>query len=303
LQLECSWPCKEECALPMHEEKILILGTGSLLWPYLSNALQCSGTTGFCCGRQPPKMLPEGYAWISDHNAVDSTLKNYRVISLLPLWLLPGEMHTLRNCRQLIAFSTTSIFTKGNSQDREERMVASRILEAETAILKVARQAGFDWTILRPTLIYGAGRDRNITAVADFIHRWRFFPVAWPGKGGRQPVHAADLATAAMACLDNPSARNTSFNLAGGEVLTYREMVRRVFRAMGRPVRILMLPAYLPALALRLARKPTEFSPALFRRMNEDLVFDQSAAATALGYQPRPFLPELPARLCSPTRS
>ena len=78
------------------------------------------------------------------------------------------------------------------------------------------------WTVLRPALIYGLGLDRNVTAAARFIRRWHCFPLGGPGKGLRQPVHADDLAAAALAALDLPAAEGQSFNLGGGETLSYR---------------------------------------------------------------------------------
>ncbi len=62
---------------------------------------------------------------------------------------------------------------------------------------------------------------------------------------------------------------------------------------MRRPV-IVALPGGLLGLVLRLAGlvSRVSYSPALFDRMNQDLTFDASAARAALGYDPRPFLPE-----------
>jgi hypothetical protein len=289
-------PKKSHCPMPIRDDKVLILGTGSNLWPYLAHALEQAGFSGFCCGRQPPPVLPRRFVWVPPEEPL---AKVDRVISLLPLWLLPERLETLHGCRQLIAFGSTSSLVKAHSHDPGEQALATRLKRAESSIADFGGKTGMSWTVLRPTMIYGAGQDRNISAIAHFIHRWRFFPVAWPGTGQRQPVHAADLASAAVACLDRCAVFNSAFNLGGGETLAYREMVRRIFLAMGRPVRILLLPAALPALAMRLAgERFGEFSPALFRRMNDDLMFDNGPAARCLGYRPRPFAPELPAHLC-----
>jgi nucleoside-diphosphate-sugar epimerase len=282
--------------MPTCEERVLILGTGSHLWPYLAHALALAGFSGLCYGRQPPSVLPERFVWVPPEEPLERV---DRVISLLPLWLLPERLKALHGCRQLIAFGSTSSLVKEHSHDPREQALAIRLKWAESSIAFFGKQTGMAWTVLRPTMIYGAGHDRNISAIAHFIHRWRFFPVAWPGTGQRQPVHAADLASAAVACLDRSDVFNSAFNLGGGEILSYREMVKRIFLAMGRPVRILLLPAALPATAMRLAGECFgEFSPALFHRMNDDLMFDNGPAARCIGYRPRPFVPELPTHLC-----
>ena len=90
------------------------------------------------------------------------------------------------------------------------------------------------WTILRPTLIYDPGRDRNVTAIAAFIRRFGVFPIIWPGTGFRQPIYAAEVAQAMFAALTADEARGTVLDLPGGETLTYREMVRRIFNSLER---------------------------------------------------------------------
>jgi nucleoside-diphosphate-sugar epimerase len=94
-------------------------------------------------------------------------------------------------------------------------------------------------------MIYGCRQDGNVSAIAEFIRRWQFFPLAAPGNGFRQPVQADDLPIAAVAAMDNPKACNRKFTLGGGETLTYREMVRRVFLALGKKPVFIPIPVML----------------------------------------------------------
>ena len=84
-------------------------------------------------------------------------------------------------------------------------------------------------------------------------------------------------------------------NLPGGETLTYRAMVERIFRAADRRPRILLLPE--PALVFIvtcLGRLGViEAGPEVVRRMNRDLTVDAASARIHLGYSPRDFAPEL----------
>jgi uncharacterized protein YbjT (DUF2867 family) len=88
----------------------------------------------------------------------------------------------------------------------------------------------------------------------------------------------------------------SAYELSGAEALSYREMVGRVFAALGLPPRFVTLPRWAVRLALPVLRLLPAFrglSVAMFDRMNDDLVFDHSAAARDLGFEPRPFrLPE-----------
>ena len=99
--------------------------------------------------------------------------------------------------------------------------------------------SGVDWVILRPTLIYGLGQDKNISEIVRLIRRFGFFPLVGQAKGLRQPVHAEDVATACLSALEKTDVVNRAYNLSGGETLSYREMINRVFTALGRRPRLI----------------------------------------------------------------
>ena len=56
------------------------------------------------------------------------------------------------------------------------------------------RGCGLDWTILRPTMIYGAAGDRNLSRLLRLLSRTAVLPVPGNGKCLHQPVHVADVA-------------------------------------------------------------------------------------------------------------
>ena len=189
--------------------------------------------------------------------------------------------------------SSTSLFTKQGSNDPQEQAVAQKLADAEAQIAQWAHSRGVEWVILRPTLIYGFGLDKNITEIAGFIRRFGFFPVFGKAAGLRQPIHTADVASACVAALKAPVAVNRAYNISGGETLTYRDMVKRVFAALGRPVRMLPVPLWafgLAVSALRRLPKYRQWSSAMAERMNQDLVFSHSEAQRDFGFNPRPFV-------------
>src|SRR5512138_3385751 len=61
--------------------------------------------------------------------------------------------------KRLVAFSSTSVITKQDSEVASERAKIQRLAAAEQQLAKVCEQHGIGWTILRPTLIYAEGRD------------------------------------------------------------------------------------------------------------------------------------------------
>ena len=85
-----------------------------------------------------------------------------------------------------------------------------------------------------------------------------------------------------------------AYNLRGGETLTYKEMVRRIFETLGRQPRFIRIPLTAFRLAVMLARQHPRFAHLtadMALRMQADLVFDHSDATRDFGYSPGNFDP------------
>ena len=232
-----------------------------------------------------------GRADIAKDSGAVSAARPFALIHTAPIWIAPRFADGLKADR-VIAFSSTSALTKAGSLSQKEREVARSLRESETALAETCAKTGAPLTIFRPTMIYGAGMDMNVTSIARFVKAVRLFPVIGPGRGLRQPVHAEDLAQACVSALENPASFGKTYNLGGGETLTYREMVERIFRGLGIAPRVIKIPAPLFRTALRMATVLPRFShltPEMADRMNEDLRFDYSEAQRDFGYSPRPF--------------
>jgi nucleoside-diphosphate-sugar epimerase len=261
------------------ERAVGLLGASSLVGECLLPQLESAGWQVSVCTRRG---LPEASPEVLPH-----------WICVAPVWVLPDYFPLLlaRGARHVVALSSTSVFTKSDSIDAGEQAVAARLREGERQLQSWAEAHGLSWVILRPTLIYGRGRDKNVSEVARLIRRWGFFPLLGQAAGLRQPVHAEDVAQACVAAL-LASATNRAYALSGGETLTYREMVARIFRALGKNPRPVTVPLGLFRLALkalRLLPRYRHWTFAMAQRMSEDLVFDHDAARRELGFMPRAF--------------
>jgi len=216
------------------------------------------------------------------------------VICAASLWVLPQALEALagRGMTRLVAFSSTSRFTKTASNHAGERAVAEQLKVAEEAVTEFCAVRNIGWTLLRPTLIYAEGLDQNISRLAGLIRQIGVLPIAGQGLGRRQPVHGQDLAGAALDAAASPAAINRAYDLPGGETLTYRAMTERVFAGLGRKPLILSVPLPLWRLGLGLAAPLLPgATAAMGERMAEDLVFDGSPAVRDFGWAPRDFHP------------
>ena len=193
---------------------------------------------------------------------------------------------------RVIALSSASTVFKQRSADRAERRQMAGIIRCEEALIETCRARDIVLTLLKPTLIYGAGGDANVTRLAGLLSRLPVAPVA--GRGQRAPVHADDLARLAVESAIAGEKSAGTWLLAGGETLTYPDLLRRVAASSGRHIRLLRLPAWLMNLGIRgahLAGRLTDIKPAMIRRQAMDLVVDDTPAREQLGWNPRPFRP------------
>lgn len=215
-------------------------------------------------------------------------------LCVAPIWVLSGYFDLLLayGAQRIVVLSSTSRFTKNTSSDSNEKKIAHQLTKGEELVQTWATTHGVEWIILRPTLIYGCGRDKNVAEIAHFIRRFGFFPVLGSAKGLRQPVHVDDVASACFSALGTLNLTNRSYNLTGGETLDYREMVKRVFEALNRPPRILTVPLWFFQIAtwgLGWLPRYQHWTIAMAERMNRDLIFDCSDAKRDLNFAPRAF--------------
>ena len=274
---------------PALKTPVLVTGATSLIGRFALPRLQAMGVEYYALSRAAPR----GPNWIqgdlADYELSERLPDCPTVLSLSPVWRLPHALVEFNGMRRIVAFSSTSVFTKAASPNPYEQAVAKQLADGELGLRSYCETWDVAWTILRPTLIYAEGQDQNVSRLAGMIRRLGFLPLAGQGEGLRQPVHADDLAAAAIAAAASPAAENRAYDLPGGETLTYRAMAERVFEGMGRRPAILPLPESLWRAAFSLARPLLPGATAqMGSRMSEDLAFDGSAAAADFGWVSAP---------------
>lgn len=279
-----------------NREPVLVLGATSLVGRFLLPRLAAERVPTTAVSRTPRESAG-AVRWIAAYLADPGTLSGggpeARVFSLSPIWLLPPVLPVLheRGMRRLVAFSSTSRFTKGDSTSVKERQVARALEEGEAAVGAFCKANGVGFTILRPTLVYAEGADGNVSRLAGLIRRFGVLPLPGEGVGLRQPVHADDLALLARLCMD-ASPTNAAYDAPGGETLSYRAMVERIFEGLGRSPRIAPVPGTLLRAGYVLAKPFLPGSTVgMIDRINQDLVFDPGPVSQAFGWAPREFRP------------
>jgi uncharacterized protein YbjT (DUF2867 family) len=178
--------------------------------------------------------------------------------------------------------STTAVTTRLPARTKQVR------LDAEWQI----RESGLKWTIVRPTMIYGAPGDRNLSRLLMLLRKVPMMPVPGGGRHLQQPVHVADVASAVLGAIERPESAGTTYDLAGPEPLSFAELLRIAARAADSRTRFVPVPLSPLVAAVRgyemLATRPRIRAEQL-QRLAEDKAFSIDDAVRDLGYAPRPF--------------
>ena len=157
---------------------------------------------------------------------------------------------------------------------------------------ELVRESDLEWTIVRPTMIYGSELDKNMHKLLRFLDRSPIFPVFGNGENLWQPVHYEDLARGMLAALENPETVNQSYDLPGARPLAYQDLVYTAAAALGKKPRMIRLPIEPVRLALRLAERaylPLPIRSEQVMRLREDKAYPYEDARRDLGYSPRAF--------------
>ncbi len=184
--------------------------------------------------------------------------------------------------RRAIFISTTAIFTKLNAQSKKVR------LAAETAI----QNSGLPYTILRPTMIYGSPRDRNMWRLIRFMRYSPIVPVFGDGNYLQQPIYVGDVAQAVVSSLCNDQTIGKSYNIAGKAPLTYNQIIDTVARQMRKRVWKAHIPSAPVIGFLGLLERlhiPFPIKAEQVLRLNENKNFSYEEAKRDFGFSPLSF--------------
>jgi NADH dehydrogenase len=119
----------------------------------------------------------------------------------------------------------------------------SRYHQSKWAGEERVRKSGLAWTILRPSVIYGAG-DRSISVLAKTMRLLPVVPVLGDGRAKVQPVAVEFVAGAVLGALRNDNAVGKTYDLCGPEAFSWNELYDKLMKAQGlrKPKAHLPLP-------------------------------------------------------------
>jgi len=189
----------------------------------------------------------------------------------------------------------------GSSED-----APSEYSRTKAAGERAVRGSGLDWTIFRPSIVFGYG-DGFVGLLAPLVRdNPVFVPVIGDGQNRFQPVAVEDVARVFAEALEKRGTVGQTYEVGGPEALTFDQILREIAAAVGKPgKRLVHLPLWYGRVLARLfeglARRGVFADPPLTRdqlkSMSRDNAADVSATVAAFPGEWKRFGPGIRAYL------
>lgn len=189
--------------------------------------------------------------------------------------------------KRAIFVHTTGIYSKYKSASEEYKKIESNV----KSIIE-ENQSDINLTYLRPTMIYGYLKDKNMSVFIKMVDKLRIFPVINNGINLLQPVHGQDLGRAYYQVLLKEDIHREDFVLSGKNEISMRYMFSLISEQLGKRIFFINVPMAIGVLGARVIKFVSlgkiDYIEKVMR-MGEDRNFSHQNAKEAFGYDPMPF--------------
>lgn len=213
------------------------------------------------------------YGDLDDINSLKEACKD--IDEILEIFNIHYSLNVLEcalqnNVKRIIFVHTTGIFSK-------YKMASSEYKEIEEKVIKKASKK-IDFTILRPTMIYGDICDHNISKFIKMMDKMRIYPLIGGGNAKIQPVNARDLGKAYYQVLTNSKkTKNKIYNLSGNDEITIKDMLKLILNKLNKKTLFIYTPVWIATVMAYIIKLLSLCKIDLVEkilRMNETRVFD-----------------------------
>lgn len=110
----------------------------------------------------------------------------------------------------------------------------ARCHRTKWAAEQAVRASGLDWTIFRPSIIFGHG-DAFVSVLARVIRRLPVVPVLGHGRYRIQPIPVEQVAEGFARAIRTPASSRATYEVAGPVPYAFVDVLDEIARALGRP--------------------------------------------------------------------
>jgi len=152
------------------------------------------------------------------------------------------------------------------------------------------RNSGIDFTIFRPSVIFGKG-DGFVTTLADIIKRLPLVPVIGSGKTKFQLISIEDVTACLVKALDDNKTINQIIPLAGPEHLAYEEIIDLIIQTLKLRRLKIHIPVPIMQVIILIMEKLSLQAPvtsAQLAMLNSDNITSLDVVEPVFGFKPVP---------------
>jgi nucleoside-diphosphate-sugar epimerase len=165
-------------------------------------------------------------------------------------------------------------------------------LRAEQSLIELTENTSMTWTILRPTLVYGAGNPGNMASLVKLIKSRLPLPLG-AIDNRRSFLYVGNLVDAIAVCSSHPSAKNQLFLISDAEQISTPTLIDRIARSLNTPVTLLPIPPQmlkflgnLGDMGQSILKKSLPLNSGVINKLLASLAVDSSKIHTTLHWQP-----------------
>ncbi len=133
------------------------------------------------------------------------------------------------------------------SANGAERAINTGYMVSKAKEEEAVRASGLEWTIFRPSVVYGGQDDRPsfLSLVSDTMRKLPILPYFGDGSYRLSPISAGEVAQAFCRALQEPEAVGQAYHLCGLETYTYRALLTKVKETQGYDAKLIPFPFFL----------------------------------------------------------
>lgn len=279
---------------------ILITGATSQLGEVIVNKLKENHEKIRCFVRETSKIdilkdenVEFAFGNFNDVKSIERALEDVDyVIHVGGIWYAKDILSILdsqnRVIKKLVFVGSTSKFQKVNSKDPKEIDLVTRMTAAEEIINKSKQNT----IIIRPTMLYGIDKDKDILTLIKFMNRFHVFPIIGKGEGLKQPVHVFDVADAVLKTMYSEKLVKNEYNIPGAKSIEYKEIILSIKKNLKKPVIVLNILLSLAKIGFKIYKSfnpKTIVNISMVNRVNKSFIFDFDSAKRDFDYKPMTF--------------
>lgn len=141
------------------------------------------------------------------------------------------------------------------------------------------KKSSFDWTIIRPPLIYGDGVKGNFASMLNLIKKSMPLPLK-NINNKRSLLHIDNLCEMIEKCLNNQKANEQVFLVSDGFDVSTSELIQRIAKQQDKKIFLFKLPFF--STLMKLLGKQQQFN-----RLNQSLQLDIEHTKQQLNWSPK----------------